>query len=138
MAAIVQPHRIPVTHSPSRPDLRLIQGGRGAAGAPPAAFPLRIALLSFLTVFTVLFLSIAIGRGAFGALSPAPAATPATVSAGAGAGSGQVIRVRAGDTIWSIARRLRPTGDVRPLVDQHVRAHGSATLQAGDRLVLPY
>lgn len=134
MAAIVQPHSIPVTYSPSRPDLRLIQGGRGAAGAPPAAFPLRVALLSFLTVFTVLFLSIAIGRGAFSALSPASAPASATVGS---TGSDQVIRVRAGDTIWSIARRLRPTGDVRPLVDQLVSANGSATIQAGDRLVLP-
>jgi Tfp pilus assembly protein FimV len=44
---------------------------------------------------------------------------------------------RPGDTLWSIARHLQPEGDVRPLVDALVRANGGATLDVGDRVVVP-
>lgn len=44
--------------------------------------------------------------------------------------------VQPGDTLWSIARRLQPTGDVRPLVHRLERANGGARLQVGDRLTL--
>jgi nucleoid-associated protein YgaU len=45
--------------------------------------------------------------------------------------------VRTGDTLWTIARRAQPTGDVRPLV-QHLaeRRRGSA-LQVGEKIVVP-
>ena len=36
-----------------------------------------------------------------------------------------------GDTIWTIARRAQPDGDVRPLVDRLVAAHGSGPLHPG-------
>jgi len=88
---------------------------------------------SFLLVFLVAASSIAIGRGALGFLSPSvPAA-----STHAGSAPGTHIRVRTGDTIWSIARRIQPNGDVRPLVDRLVAANGSSMLQAGDRLLIP-
>ena len=60
-----------------------------------------------------------------------PAATPS-----AAAPAGAVHVVAPGDTIWSVARRLQPEGDVRPLVDRLVAAHGSALLQPGDRIAL--
>lgn len=44
--------------------------------------------------------------------------------------------VRPGDTVWSIARRLQPDGDIRGLVDRIVARNGGATLTAGQRLVL--
>jgi hypothetical protein len=44
--------------------------------------------------------------------------------------------VQPGDTAWSIARRLAPTGDIRGLVDELVEANGGV-LQPGDRLVVP-
>jgi hypothetical protein len=45
--------------------------------------------------------------------------------------------VRPGDTLWSIASRLQPSGDPRPLVAQlQNQLHGS-TLEPGDRLLLP-
>jgi hypothetical protein len=44
---------------------------------------------------------------------------------------------RPGDTLWSIASRVEPSGDPRPLVaDLETQLHG-ATLQPGDRLLLP-
>ncbi len=45
--------------------------------------------------------------------------------------------VAPGDSIWIIARRMQPTGDVRPLVQAIVDAHGSAAIEAGDTLLVP-
>jgi nucleoid-associated protein YgaU len=44
--------------------------------------------------------------------------------------------VQPGDTLWSIARQVQPTGDVRPLVERLERANHGARLQVGDRLTL--
>ncbi len=45
--------------------------------------------------------------------------------------------VQPGDTLWSVARTLRPEGDVRPLVRALVRANGGAALEVGQQLLLP-
>jgi hypothetical protein len=46
--------------------------------------------------------------------------------------------VRAGDTLWSIARTLHPRGDPRATVEALRRANsGRVDLRPGDRLVLP-
>lgn len=91
--------------------------------------------------------AVAVGRGALASLVPAapavtsdPAARGATGSAGADgtasiAGAATTV-VRSGDTLWTIARRLQPTGDVRPLVDRLVGAHGADPLRPGERLVV--
>ena len=66
-----------------------------------------------------------------GAVVPTQArATPPAVS-----GDGVYV-VQPGDTIWSVARRLDPGGDVRATVDALVDRHGSASLEVGDRLPL--
>ena len=41
--------------------------------------------------------------------------------------AGRPVVVRPGDTFWTIARRVQPTGDVRPLVDRLVAGHGSTS-----------
>lgn len=45
--------------------------------------------------------------------------------------------VAPGETLWSIARRARPTGDIRPLVDAMVAERGGRPLEVGERIVLP-
>jgi len=60
----------------------------------------------------------------------APAAAPAAAAAP------RVYVVRPGDTVWSIAERLRPEGDVRELVDQLTERAGGSGLQAGQRIAL--
>jgi len=70
----------------------------------------------------------------------ATATATATATAGSAAAerhaaSGYV--VQPGDTLWSIARRLQPEGDLRPLVDQLVDLNGGTDLAVGQRLPIP-
>ena len=51
--------------------------------------------------------------------------------------SGRVYVVQPGDTLWSIAREVEPTGDLRPVVDRLVAEHGGATLVVGEPIRLP-
>ena len=45
--------------------------------------------------------------------------------------------VRPGDTLWTIARRIQPAGDVRPLVDALASERDGKPLQPGERIVVP-
>lgn len=130
MAAILEPQRFPRPEAPARPDLRLIPGGRGARPVPVR--PNAVAILAAVAVLIALLIgTVAVGRGALAGLAPAPA------TATAPAASGRTVVVEPGDTVWSIARRLQPSGDVRPLVDRLVAANGGTAIAAGDRLVVP-
>lgn len=71
------------------------------------------------------------GRGGFADVADASSPAPAVQD------SGRAIRVEPGDTVWSIARRIQPSGDVRPLVDRIVALNDGPDLVAGDHLPLP-
>jgi hypothetical protein len=45
--------------------------------------------------------------------------------------------VAPGDTLWSIARRLQPAGDVRPVVDALAAVRHGRPLQPGEAIVMP-
>lgn len=47
------------------------------------------------------------------------------------------VEVGPGDTLWTIARRLQPSGDVRPLVDRLAASRGGTVLQVGERIEVP-
>jgi Tfp pilus assembly protein FimV len=71
-------------------------------------------------------------------LSAEPAGPSGGVAAVASSGGSRLpYVVQPGDTIWSIARRLQPTGDVRALVDALVERNGGAALDVGQRLAVP-
>lgn len=74
------------------------------------------------------------GAGALrSADNPGLAVLPGTVHTA----HGYLYRVQPGDTLWSIATRLQPSGDPRPIVDQlDAELHG-ATLVPGERLLVP-
>lgn len=74
---------------------------------------------------------------ALGALGGALTASGRSVPDPRSAGPVAVVDVQPGDTIWSIARRVQPSGDVRPLVDRLAAAHGGTVLQVGERIVVP-
>ena len=44
--------------------------------------------------------------------------------------------VQPGDTLWSIATRLDPQGDPRPVVDRLAAANGGSTILVGQRIDL--
>ena len=49
----------------------------------------------------------------------------------------EVVEVGPGDTLWSVARRLQPSGDVRPLVDRLAAARGGTVVHVGERVSVP-
>jgi LysM domain len=66
-----------------------------------------------------------------GALGGSPLAAPERRPT---APSLQTVVVQPGDTLWSIAKRLVPGEDPRPIVDELASAHGSGPLLPGQVL----
>jgi LysM repeat protein len=81
------------------------------------------------------FFAVLAARSALGALGGGPLAASET-PAGRGGGAAAVYVVQPGDTYWTIARHLQPTGDVRTLVDRLSAEHAGAALQPGEQLAL--
>src|SRR6478736_1661153 len=140
MAAIIQPRRHPAPAAP-RPALRLVTTGGRTVEAPVdfglGLGPAHLAAAAVGIVLVVL-LSIAIGSGALAGLAPAPSTGSSSAPAAATAGAATAtVEVQAGDTFWAIARRIQPTGDVRPLVDQLIDLNGTTILQPGERITVP-
>jgi hypothetical protein len=63
-----------------------------------------------------------------------PAVSAPVVAGGATVAEPEVIVVREGDTLWSIARELDPDGDPRALVSRLAERSGGAGLRPGQRL----
>ena len=61
----------------------------------------------------------------------------ATGSALAETGKPFVYTVQPGDTLWSIAGRLEPSADPRPLVARLAAQTGSETVVPGERILVP-
>lgn len=154
MAAILTPNRSAKPSTPPRrPALRLVDTSEGLLRPPVAVRPARRSIAAelgldsaALLMVSIAFLIvvggvIALGQGRFSDLAadPTPAATPAAASAAPApaASPGTMVTVRSGDSMWSIARRLQPTGDVRSLVDALVAANGGSSIAPGDRLTVP-
>ncbi len=119
-----------------RPALRLLQGGLDAGPAPAVYRRRRMVALILAVAFVVVAMTglraVVLSTGIFDGrpLSAADVSTP--VPAG-----GETLLVQPGQTLWTIARDLQPSGDVRPLVDELAALNGGATLEAGQNLVLP-
>jgi hypothetical protein len=135
MVAILLPtpdHSSPTgTPVAGRPSLTLVQGGR--ADGHMAAVYLRRRVAAAVIVLVVLVGAVAVGRAAIHAVTPR---TPSLSASAIPPGAATVV-VRPGDSFWSIARRLQPTGDVRLLVDRLSAEHANAPLQPGDVLAVP-
>ena len=101
---------------------------------PASTYRRRRAVAAGLVVMAVLVLSAALGTFGGGPLPAPDRPGPSRLEAADGRA---VYVVQPGDTFWSIARRLEPSGDPRPLVDRLVAAHGGPTLHVGERLPLP-
>ena len=141
MAAVVVPTPHDRWDEPVR--LRLLPAPRpGCRRRPtPAVYRRRrlaVGLLLGVIVAAVLLVTGPVLRASVGALggSPlAPSGAPAVRDLRPVAA--QTYVVQPGDTFWSLARRMQPSGDIRPLVDRLVALHHGATLQPGDRVAVP-
>ena len=130
---------------PARAPLRVIPGGRDAARRRrlhPAVYRRRRLVAALLGLVVVATLALAVvGAAALVGSSGAPDGTPAATepASGPSAAAPEVTAgyvVQPGDTVWEIARRLQPEGDVRPLVDRLAERTGGGALVAGQRLDL--
>ncbi len=74
---------------------------------------------------------LAIPLGGFGG------ASHTTESASAAQIHGSTYTVRAGDTLWSIAQRVNPVDDPRPLVSQMASELGTYTVVPGEQVTIP-
>ena len=119
------------SHRRTGPALRVLEGGRSPRSLARTYARRRVAALVLALVALVAVVAVAaldVSGSALGS-SAAPAAA-------AGASTGPVLVVQPGDTLWGIARRLQPRGDVTGLVDHLAALHGSGPLEPGDRLPL--
>lgn len=66
-----------------------------------------------------------------GVASAGPGSNPRVSSRSA------MVTVEHGDSMWIIARRIQPTGDIRPLVQAMIDSHGTAAIDVGDTLLVP-
>ena len=162
MAAVIAvPHRRTV-HAPElsplsdRPTLQVIDGGRRGARAyapthrpagrlHPAVYQRRRlgVLVAAVTVVVIAYLALtglgallspdSAGADAAGAPTDASASVAPVAPAVAPVAPASYV-VQPGDTLWSIARQLKPSGDIRPLVDALADRAGSGPLVAGEAL----
>jgi len=70
------------------------------------------------------------------AASGAGAPLPTAVASAPAVAPTSVYVVRSGDSLWSIAHRLKPDADPRPLVDALAERAGSSALRPGQRIDL--
>lgn len=129
---------------PSRPQLRVLPGGRAPARlAQQAVYRRRRVVVAILVVagLAALFLlaSAVVARIAGGASSAAGGQTPTSAAAASAAGvaAPPTVVVQPGDTLWSIAAAAAPEVDVRVTVDRLVALNGSSSIRVGQQLELP-
>ena len=131
--------------------LTVIQGGRSTELARRGARPdartyrrRRIVVFVGLMALTLLLLA---GLGVLGSATrivlaeraAAPAAeldTPTTLRGQALVAGGTYIAQR-GDTLWTVARALQPSGDLTEVLRRLIRLNGGSSLAVGQRVLLP-
>ena len=131
---------IPPRHPPARRTAgpaRRCTPARGSGRARPSAAVLRSRRLVATGVAVAVLLC---GWIALQAALGHTGGGPLTVAASPGGLrpiSAGVWVVRPGDTLWSIAERIFPHADVRPLVDRLAAQVGNHPIYPGERIVLP-
>jgi Tfp pilus assembly protein FimV len=138
MAAIV--HLDPVS---TRPTLRLLPPLRPTP-ADYARRRLAVLLVALVVAVIAVRLLTAIASSPDTTLATSSTGAPAVTvhsplaygASGTPVPEGATYVVQPGDTVWSIAEQLAPTGDVRGMVDRLVDLNGGAALEVGQHLRL--
>lgn len=105
---------------------------------PDRATRVRRRRLVVLVGLVVLTVALVAGVRALASLSAVPGSpAPTAVDGGTAPVAGHTYVVQPGDTLWSIARRVAPDRDPRPVVDALRRANGSPDLQVDTVLAIP-
>lgn len=110
-----------------------LPGGWPSGRRQPSAAVRRRCVVTALTV--VAAIGFLLGAGSLtgaGQASPLPQPAPADAAPVAAF----IHIVQPGDTLWSLARRIQPNGDVRPLVARLRAVSGGGPLQPGQLLRL--
>ncbi|HUQ62716.1 MAG TPA: LysM peptidoglycan-binding domain-containing protein [Acidimicrobiales bacterium] len=113
--------------------LAVVRTGRVTARPSPRVYTRR--RIVFAVILTVLVLAAWFAMRELGSIAALP--TPEVTSQPMTRISAPSYVAQPGDTYWTIARRLDPDGDPRPLVDRLVASNGGTALQAGDVIVVP-
>lgn len=138
MAAVIVPSSTDRTACPtrgvpvptSRPALRVIEGGRSPVVR--AATYRRRRLVAAVVLVAVLAVGFQVARSAVGIAAGWASPDPVPIE-----GPVVVVEAQPGDTLWSLARRVHPTGDVRPVVEAIIGERGASGLQVGDDVRVP-
>lgn len=113
-----------------RPALRVIEGDRSRA-AMAATYRRRrlVAAVGLVLAAVALVLAVQAAAGVAAGWA-APSSAPI---------EGPVVTVEAqpGDTLWTLARRVQPSGDVRPAVEAMLAERGTAALEVGEEVRVP-
>lgn len=113
-----------------RPALRVLPGGGGVEAR--AAVYRRRRLVALLVVVTIVVLGAMATRAGADVASRWAAPVPTALE-----GPTVELRAEPGDTLWTMARRVRPAGDVRPAVEAMLAERGTTEVQVGDRVRVP-
>jgi hypothetical protein len=119
------------------------RGPRSGSRVTPTTYRRRrlaVALLVLGVVVVAARAGVALGGSPLAAPERRPASSSSQAAGDASARSlegGGIVVVRAGDTLWSIASRVAPGDDPRPLVDRLSATRHGAPLQPGERIRLP-
>ena len=139
----------PVRHRPVRPELRVVQapshggarllpGSEGDEVSVRRARPPRrrasVEVRRRRTILAMMGLALALLALPLGGSGGASHTTGSTSAAIGHAGS---YTVRTGDSLWSIAERVDPTGDPRPIVTKLAAELGTYNVVPGEQLTLP-
>ncbi|HXW39302.1 MAG TPA: LysM peptidoglycan-binding domain-containing protein [Acidimicrobiales bacterium] len=123
-----------------RPQLRLVEDRAGQEEGSPGCVrragrqrvPLEVRRRRTILVLMALLLgALALPLGGAGGLSHAPGSAPA------GTGHAAVYVVQPGDTLWTIAERVDPSGDPRPLVARMAARLGTDEVVPGEQITVP-
>jgi Tfp pilus assembly protein FimV len=109
----------------------------GVTNRPPARPHPSVAVRrrrAAITLVILAALGILLGAGSLAGAGQAPPSSSSRVELDTTAVASATHVVQPGDTLWSVARRIQPEGDVRPLVARLRAAHGPGPLLPGEPL----